>query len=353
MQWGSLHTHTTYSYGDGFGLVEEHVKRAADLEQGFLAVTEHGNVSSHVKLEIAALKAGIKPLFGLEAYTAAPNSMRKWHMTMLAETQEGYSNLTQLTTRSWEEGFYRWPTVHWDMMVDHAPGLIVTSGCADSHLACTLLGGKGIEYGDERAARELLLRYKRLFGDGYYLEMQRFPQLARTKELNEKYAEWSKRYKIPMVGTADIHYPYPDQNEMQQALHAANRGHAVGESDWEYDILLTYPTTDKEIRDDLRATGLTKSQAEQAIAATGEIAGRCNVTIPKMERLRYPITEEDFKPWKQASEPQKSSGGTGSTKAGSTAASAVSPRPTASGTPRRSRKSPRKSSTRTSSTTSS
>lgn len=323
MDWVSLHTHSTYSYGDGFEQPEEHVRRAAELGMSALALTEHGNVSSHVKLEVAALKAGIKPIFGLEAYCAAPNSMRKWHMTLLAANQEGYSNLTQLTTRSWEEGFYRWPTVHWNMLDDHAAGLIATSGCADSHLACTLLGGKGIEHGDERAAREVLLRYKRLFGDRFYLEMQRFPQLARTKQLNEKYAEWSKRYRIPMVGTADIHYPYPDQNEMQQALHAANRGHAVGESDWEYDILLTYPTSDKEIRDDLRATGLTKSQAEQCIAVSGEIAGRCNVTLPKMDRLRYPLTEEDFTPWAIPEQP-KSSGGSGSSKAGATAVSTVS-----------------------------
>lgn len=297
MDWVSLHTHTTYSYGDGFGLPREHVARAVELDMPAIAFSEHGNVSSHVKLEREALKVGIKPIFALEAYCAAPLSMRKFHQTLIAADQRGYSNLTELTTRSWAEGFYRWPTVHWDMLEAHSVGLIATSGCADSHLACTLLGGKGIEHGNERAAVQVLLRYKQLFGDRFYLEMQRFPDLARTRQLAEKYAEWSKKYKIPMVGTADVHYPYPDQNVMQRALHAANRGHTVGDSDWEYDILLTYPTSDLEIRKDLQATGLTKSQAEQAIANTGEIAGRCNVTIPKMDRLRYPITEEDFKPW--------------------------------------------------------
>jgi DNA polymerase-3 subunit alpha len=316
MKFVSLHSHTTYSYGDGFGMPDEHVKRIADLGMSALAVTEHGNTSSHVKLEQAALAAGVKPVFGLEAYTGPPNSMRKWHMTILAADQEGYGNLTQLTTRSWKEGFYRWPTVHWDMLEEHHTGLIVTSGCADSHLACTLLGGKGIEQGDEREARRLMLKYRDLFGDRYYLETQRFPQLDRCKELNEKYEEWSRKYKIPLVGTADVHYPYQSQNGLQQALHAANRGHAVGDSDWNYDVRLTYPTSDKEMIADLRETGLSKRGAEQGIASSAEIAERCNVTLPKMDRLRYPITKKDYEPWPLPK--QKSFSDTGANKAGST-----------------------------------
>lgn len=299
MKWVSLHSHTTFSYGDGFGMPEEHVKRIAELGMGALALTEHGNTTSHVKLEQAALKHGIKPIFGLEGYLAPPQSMRKWHMTMLAADQEGYRNLTQLTTRSWKEGFYRWPTIHWDMIEQHHTGLIVTSGCADSHLACTLLGGKGIEKGDERAARQVMLRYRDLFGDRYYLEAQRFPQLDRCKALNEKFEEWSRKYKIPLVGTADVHYPFPTQNGLQEALHAANRGHTVGDSDWNYDVLLTYPQSDKEMIADLRATNVSRRGAQQAIETAGEIAERCNVTLPKMERLEYPIVDEDFAPWQK------------------------------------------------------
>jgi DNA polymerase-3 subunit alpha len=183
------------------------------------------------------------------------------------------------------------------MLLEHNKGLIVTSGCADSHLSCTLLGGKGIEKGDERAAVQVLLHYKRIFGDRFYLEAQRFPELQRCKDLNEKFEEWSKKYKIPLVGTCDVHYPYKSQNELQQALHAANRGHAVGDSDWNYDVLLTYPESDKEMLASLRETGLSKSGASQALAISAEIAGRCNVTLPKMERVKYPISEKDFAPW--------------------------------------------------------
>lgn len=330
MKFVSLHSHTTFSYGDGFGMPEEHVARIADLGMGALALTEHGNTTSHVKLEQAAKKHGIKPIFGLEAYTGPASSMRKWHMTMLAATQDGYRNLTQLTTRSWSEGFYRWPTVHWDMVEQHHDGIIFTSGCADSHLACTLLGGKGIETGDERAARQVMLRYRDLFGDRFYLETQRFPQLERCKQINEKYEEWSRKYKIPLVGTADVHYPFAGQNDLQQALHAANRGHTVGDSDWNYDVRLTYPVTDKEMIADLRETGLSKRGAEQALSTSSEIAERCNVALPVMERVQYPITDKDFEPWGKPK--QKSFSGTGATKAGSTAPSVRKRRKSASAT---------------------
>src|SRR5690349_7758434 len=71
MKFVSLHHHSTYSYLDGFGTPDAHVKRATELGYGAMALTEHGNVSSHFRFEKAAKAAGIKPIFGLEAYTAA------------------------------------------------------------------------------------------------------------------------------------------------------------------------------------------------------------------------------------------------------------------------------------------
>lgn len=306
MKYVSLHSHTTYSYMDGFGLPEEHMQRIADLGMGAANVSEHGNVSSHVKWEQAAQRLGVKPIFGLEAYTA-PSTMRedknqrKWHMTLMAMDQGGYSNLMRMVTRSWSvEDNYRWPTVTGENLRDNQKGLIVLSGCADSHLACTLLGGKGIEYGDERKAEQLMLKYKRMLGDRYYLETQRFPRLERCRQLNEKFEEWSKKHKIPLVATSDVHYPYPNQNEMQKILHAAGRNIgtvAAAEAGWEYDILLTYPTSDKEVTQDMRDTGLSKSAAEQSVENTAIIAERCNVVIPKMDRLDYPVSQEDLTPW--------------------------------------------------------
>lgn len=288
-----------FLYGrlNGYGTPEQHVARAAELGMGAMALTEHGNVSSHVKLEQAGQKYGVKPIFGLEAYTGPIDmrenkNRRKWHLTLLAMDDLGYRNLMRLVTRSWAEGFYQWPTISGPMLADHHEGLIVLSGCADSKLSCDLLGGKGREHGDEQDAHRTIESFKDLLGDRYYLECQQFPELDRSCQLNGWLAGAARRHGVPLVGTADVHYPHPDDNEMQVVLHAAGRGAgtvAQAEAEWEYGIRLTHPLSDKFILRRLQGTGLTVAQAQGAVLASSDIAGRCTVELPKVERLRYPL----------------------------------------------------------------
>lgn len=300
MRYVSLHHHSTFSYMDGFGTPDQHVERAAELGMTALALTEHGNVSSHVKLEKAGSKNGVKPLYGAELYTAPGRHRSKWHLTALAESAEGYQNLNRIVTRSWSENFYQWPTVSGEILTDHASGLILTSGCADSLLSCTLLGGKS--NGEKRAsassedvdnAEKVIRRFQALLGkDNYFLEVQRFKDLERTRTLNPIFAELSARTGAPLVATSDCHYPYPGDNEMQKILHAAGRGLgtvAKAEAGWEYDIRLTLPTSDEEVIADLIGTGLTRAQAEAAVFATEAIAERCTVDLPRNELLRFPL----------------------------------------------------------------
>lgn len=298
---------------DGYGLPEEHVERVKELGMSALALSEHGNVSSHVKLEQAAEAHGIKPIYGIEAYTAPADmretkNQRKWHMIILAETQTGYQNMMRMVTRSWKDDNYRWPTVLGANLRDNKSGLILLSGCADSHVNCVLLGGKGIPVPEtprekaraERDAEKIMLRYARMFPGKYFLEVQRFYRLARTCEINPMYEYWSKKHDIPLVATSDVHYPRPEQNEMQKILHAAGRNTgtvAAAEAEWEYDILLTYPESDEEIEIDLMNTGMSPSGAISAVDNTALIAERCTIKLPKMDRIRYPVEKEDLKPW--------------------------------------------------------
>jgi DNA polymerase-3 subunit alpha len=305
MRYVSLHHHSTFSYGDGFGTPEQHVARAVELGYKAMALTEHGNVSSHVQLEKAAVKAGIKPIFGLEAYTAPVDmreqkNTRKWHLTLLASDAVGYRNLMKLCTLSWSEGFYRWPTITGPMLAEYAEGIICLSGCSDSLLACSLLGGKGIEPVDasEARAHNVIESFKELFGDRYYLEVQQFPELERTHAINRWYAAASRIHGVPLAASSDVHYPNPDDNEMQVILHAASRDKgtvAAAEASWEYNIRLTLPTSDRQILERLQETGLTKREAQAAILSTEDIAERCNVELPKADRLRYPGTVAELK----------------------------------------------------------
>jgi DNA polymerase-3 subunit alpha len=299
VKYVSLHHHSTFSFLDGYGTPAQHVERAAELGMRALALTEHGNVSSHVQLEQAARKAGIQPIFGLEAYTAtAPDSPKKFHLTILAMDQIGIANLYRLVSQSWEN-FFRWPTVDGAMLADCQEGLIVLSGCSDSLLACSLLGGKSIpeEEASYYRAEILASKMRDMLGDRFYLECQVFPELPRALQINAAYQKLSQYLRIPLVATADVHTLRPGQHEIRALLHAAGRGYntiAQQMSGWEYEVPDYIPISDKSMLERLQRAGLSKGFAQAALAATGEIADRCRVVLPKAERFRYPATAEEM-----------------------------------------------------------
>jgi len=312
MRFVSLHTHTTFSTGDGFGLVEEHVDRVGpQLGMKALGVTEHRVSSSHSKLEAACLAAGIKPIFGCEfdvVHVDHIDKTRHFHQTVLAMDEVGYRNLNRLVTMSWRQA-KRVPRLYTDQLLDKklTKGLIVLSGCADSFLACTILGGKVFgekrrdwRQEDIRAGRILVEQYQQVYGDRYYLECQRFPQLERSTVLNQAFLDISEVTGVRTAATADVHYMHQVESEMQQTLHAAHRGETMeglNDSDWEYGIPMTYPESDEEIIDQFLQQEFTREEAERTVFETEAIAARCNVELPKSERVRYPITKKDYQPW--------------------------------------------------------
>ena len=305
MRYVSLHHHSTFSYGDGFGLPREHVARCAELGMTAMALTEHGNCSSGVQLEKACEQYGIKPIYGCEVYIAAPEEMRKCHQTVLAMNQIGLENLNRLVTQSWRD-FYKWPTVYLKHLEKYNDGLIILSGCADSQLSSTLFGGK--YYGDKRyyytrqdyaAACRLVEWYKSVFGDRYFLEVQCFPGLERCRNINPALEAISWDCGVPLAATCDCHYVHPDDSQIQKILHASHRGSSVSqvEASWEYSIKLNIPASDDEVWDRLLRTGLEEYSAVEAILNTERIAKRCNVALPKVEPLTYPISDADWEPW--------------------------------------------------------
>lgn len=266
-----------------------------------LAMTEHGNPASHAAAEQAAKKHGLKAIYGLEAYGGPAirqaKFKKKTHQTILAMNQVGYENLNKIITQSYRD-FYQFPTVTWENLKEHNDGLIVTSGCASSLTSCKLLGGKfygeeRLEYTDKQFEHTLrvIRQYRKVFGDRYYLEVQRFPQLSRIRKINEALEKISAITGIPLLATADVHYCHESDGPIQQALHAIHRGSGLEKigADWEYDIPLTLPESDDEIIGDLIATGLSEQSAISAVENTSLVADRCNVVLPKSEPLRFPI----------------------------------------------------------------
>jgi len=308
MKFVSFHTHTTFSYADGFGTVEDHVKRITSLGMSALGISEHGNVNSHAALERESKRFGIKPIFGLEAYFGPVGdkaTRQKTHLTIFAQNQIGYHNLNKIVTQSYIDS-YQWPTVSPSTLKKFNEGIIVFSGCSDSLISCSLLGGKFL--GERREPSECISDesidktgrriqwFLDVFGpERFFLEVQRFPNLERTCALNAEFAKLAKKYGISLVATADVHYPKPTDNAMQAVIHAArwpsSKSNFQSETAWEYQANLSYPESDKEIIDDLVRTGLSRSDAESSVARTAIIADQCTVELPKAKPLRFKTTE--------------------------------------------------------------
>jgi DNA polymerase-3 subunit alpha len=307
MRFVSLHHHSTYSFLDGFQLPEAHVRRITELNGSALALTEHGNVMSHVKFEQAAKRGGIKPIFGIELYTGEIDPERrqqlKNHLTILARNQDGYRNILQLVSRSYMEGFYYEATVSGKMLAEHRAGLVVLSGCTGSLLYTSLMGGKGIEpdAASYRRALGVAQRFRRTFGDDYYIEVQAFPELEGTRKANPQLARIASELKIPLVATLDCHYTLPTDSELQKVLHALRSGGKSTPEDlaksWGYAAELCPPANDRDLLRRLVATGLTRQEAINAILMTEEIAQDCTVELPRLPMVSYPGNAKDMRPW--------------------------------------------------------
>ena len=320
MRYASLHHHTTFSFLDGYGLPEDHVREAAKLGYKAVAVTEHGNVSSHPQMADACREGGIKPLFGCELYTGSTDAVertdrnplgltqRKNHLTVVARDQGGYKNLLRMVSRAWSEGFYYEPTVTGEMLAEHKDGLVVASGCTGSLLATSLIGGKNVspEEASYDRAKKVARAFKALLGDAFYLECQVFDGLEATRAINPAYERLSEELGIPLVATSDVHYPRPEQAKMQRLLHATRGGGKSidqQDQDWEYDITLAIPRSDREVYEALRRTGLSKPAAIEAVLNTERIAEQCSVELPVMPHPSYPLppgvadSDELFRQW--------------------------------------------------------
>ena len=302
MRTVSLHHHSTFSYLDGYQLPEAHVRRAVELNMSALTMTEHGNIDSHVRFEKAAVKEGIKPIFGCEVYMPSgkgwdaddAETQRKHHLTIIAKDAEGYRNLLRLVTDSWQN-FYYDPMVTWNSLLKYRKGLIVMSGCQGSLLFCSTVGGKGIEPADASFARGLRVakRFKRAFGDNYFVEVQAFPELEATRRFNKLAPRIARAIGARLVATMDCHYTLLEEAEVQKILHNLRPGEkrTVEEQarEWGYNVPLCPPPNDNSLYRKLRATGLSKSEAIEAIVSTEEIGQACTVELPKLDMIRFPV----------------------------------------------------------------
>ncbi len=291
-----LHVHTSYSLLDGACRISDLTRYAADLKFPALAITDHGAMFGVIDFYKSARAAGIKPIIGQEFYVA-PESRhdRKvdeygesaYHLVLLARNMEGYSNLVQLSSISYLEGFYRRPRIDKEILSGHSDGLLALSACLKGEVAYLL------NRGDYEGARETVSWYQDLFGENYFLEVQH-NGLPEQDRANEGMLKLSGDTGVGLVATNDIHYLRREDTRMHDVLLCIQTGKTVHDEDrMRMDAYELYLKSAEEMEVHFR-------DYPDALSNTLAVAERCNLEIPMGETHlpRFPIpegmTEESF-----------------------------------------------------------
>ena len=228
-----LHNHTEFSMLDGASRVGEVVQAAVDDGQPALAITDHGNMCGVRDFYKACNGAGINPIIGTEAYMAhgsrAERPARKgkvddgggdtgtgkklyYHLTLLAENGDGYRNLIQLASRAFLEGYYYKPRMDWELLSEHAEGLIATTGCLGGHVLQALM-----QDNPEQALAHAG-RLQDIFGkDNLFVEVQDHG-IDEQKRTMAGLLEIAKKLDAPLVATNDSHYVARENAQANDAL---------------------------------------------------------------------------------------------------------------------------------------
>jgi DNA polymerase-3 subunit alpha len=265
-----LHVHSEYSILDGACRVPSLAARAAELEMPAVALTDHGSLAGAVELYRETRKHGVKPLLGCEVYVCDDRrEQRKGyaHLTLLAETNEGYSNLIKLSSLGYLEGYYYKPRVDWELLGRYAKGIVVLSGCLSGRVC------KALEENRARDAEAELDRLVQIFGsDSAYVELQN-AGLEVQQRINPELVQLAESRGLPLVATGDVHYLRHEDALPHEALLCIQSGDSLrNPNHWRFDSDQFYFKTPAEMALDFPGH-------EAAMRRTLEVAERCSVEI--------------------------------------------------------------------------
>ena len=219
MSFVHLHVHSYYSLMDGLNSPKELCQAALDAGQTAIAITDHGTLSSHRDMQIAAKETGIKPILGVEAYISPTDrfdrssktdkSIQAYnHIILLAKNKKGLENINVLQELAWNEGFYHKPRIDREILNEYKEGIIVLSGCLNGLIS------KAIEKGEFGEAKLLLQGFKKTFAEDFYVEVQSH----NPPEINAKLLELADELGIKPVATGDAHFAKEEDRILEEAL---------------------------------------------------------------------------------------------------------------------------------------
>ena len=276
-----LHLHTHYSLLDGLTRPSKLMARIKELGMDSVAITDHGNMYGAIEFYKAAKGEGIKPIIGCEVYIVNDMGLKTLkdneihHLILLAMNNTGYGNLMKLVSEANLNGFYYKPRIDMNLLAKYNEGLICLSGCLGGQVSQFILKDDLVK------AKSIASEYKKMFGDRYYIEVQRHPQNAEQNKVTPLLIRLAKKLEIQMVATCDSHYLCKEDQDTHEILLAVQTGKNM----------------DSEKRMSLKENELfVASPAEifekfkdipEAIENSQKIAERCNVEI-ELHKIRLP-----------------------------------------------------------------
>ena len=243
-----------------------------------VSLTDHGSLAGAVELYREARSTGVKPIIGCEVYVADDRHAQTKgyaHLTLLAESNEGYANLIKLSSLGYLEGYYYKPRVDWELLGRHASGVVALSGCLSGRVSRALSEGRGQD------AREDLDRLVQIFGrESTYVEIQN-AGLAEQAQVNPELIAIADETGLPLVATGDVHYLDAEDAFAHEALLCIQSGDTLkNPAHWKFDTNEFFFKTPEEMAGDF--PGL-----EHAMERTLEVAERCNVEL-ELGRILLP-----------------------------------------------------------------
>src|SRR5437868_8542895 len=235
-----------------------------------VSLTDHGSLAGAVDLYRAARDEGVKPVLGCEVYvTDDRNAQQKGqaHLTLLAETNEGYGNLIKLSSLGYLEGYYYKPRVDWELLERHAKGVVALSGCLSGRVC------KALEESRPNDASAELDRLVQVFGrDSVYVELQN-AHLEIQQRIVPQLVELAAKTGLQTVATGDVHYLMAEDARAHEALLCIQSGDSLkNPNHWRFETDHFYFNTPQEMALDFPGN-------EEALRRTLEVADRCNVAI--------------------------------------------------------------------------
>lgn len=276
-----LHTHSNFSFLDGASHPEDLVEKARKLGYKALALTDHNGLYGIVRFSKAAKEEGIKPVIGAEITLE-----NKYHLTLLVENSEGYSNLCEILTEALLSNSKNQAKVNFDTLSSRSKGLICLSGCLSGEISSLVLKK------EIRKAKKIAGDLREIFGKrNFFLEIQNHLRPEHAK-VNAELLSLSRITGIPCVATNNVHYANPEARKLQDVLTCIKNHTNVDQAKE-----LLYPNNERYLKSSDEMTGLF-SESPEALKNTLEISNRCNFILddlkPSMPSFKVPERETVF-----------------------------------------------------------